>query len=182
MEHHAGRAGAAAHVAHAPVPTAGHVLARAIPACLIAVLGIPLAAGSLFNDGTDRDMAWVLVLVTFLLMVLVHRFTRAPRPRMPEEVDRSQWRRALTAATRSGSVPSDRTVRTATGVVACTTLELFMMMVAVLLGALFGWFVRPDLPWLAATGASLGAALVYGFRLRSSWAYLRALHAVPRSD
>ncbi len=180
MEHHADNQ----HGTVRPVPTRGRALARTLPACAVAAIGIPLATGALpVAVGSRTPWALLIILAALVLMPIVHRLTRAPRPRRDRKVDAAQRRTALAVAARTGAVPTEPTVRSAAGVAACATIELFTMMVAFLLGTLVGGFIRPDLEgWWLGLGAALGGVIGYGFRLRSSWSYLQALHHASRSD
>lgn len=166
------------------VPRARQTVVRTLPACAVAVLGIPLLAWCTPRD-TSETLRTPWELLTFLaalgLLVIVHRLTRAPRPPL-DDVGRAQWKRALASAARSRSLPSNSEVRTATGVIACSSIEAFMTVVAVLLGTLLGEIVRPEYSWLVLVNGAVVIAIGFAFRLRSSWSYLGVLHAEVRGN
>lgn len=165
--------------AGAVIPTAGQTVVRTLPACAVALIGIPLMAWLLPQDAAEPRTPWELLIVfaALGLLVIVHYFAQAPRPRLDKKVGRAQWKRALASASRSDSLPPHPDVRIAAGIVACNIIEGFMVMLAVLLGIIVGGFLRPELSWLAISGGVVGGLIVYAFRLRRGWSYLRILHA-----
>lgn len=165
------------------IPTARQAVVRTLPACAVSVIGIPLSAWFTPRDTSELRTPWelLIVLAALGLFPIIHRLTRAPRPRF-DDVGRAQWKRALASAARSGSLPSNPEVRTATGVIACNSIEAFMMVVAVLLGTLLGEIVRPEFSWLVLVSGAVALAIGFAFRLRSSWSYLSVLHAEARGS
>lgn len=172
------------HGTEPAVPTRGRALARTLPACTVAAIGIPLTTGALpVAVGSRTPWALLIILAALVLMPIVHHLTQAPRPRPDKKIDAAQRKTALDLAARTGVLPADPTVRSAAGVAACATIERFTMMVTFLLGTLVGGFIRPDLAgWWLGVGAALGGLIGYGFRLRCSWSYLQALHHASESD
>lgn len=170
--------------ANSSIPTAGRTIVRTLPPCAGAVIGIPLLAWYLPPDAAERGTPWELltVFVALALMGIVHHFTKVPRPRFDKSVPRAQWTRAHDSAAKSGFLPSMPGMRIAAGVAACGVIEGCMVLSAVLLGALLGELVRPDLSWLVPVSGAVGVGIVYAYRLRSSWAYLKALHAEARAS
>lgn len=168
----------AEQTAESSIPTAGRTIVRTLPACAVAAIGIPLVGWFLPPDSAD-GVPWELLTVfaALGLMLAVHHLTKAPRPRFDKKVPRAQWTRAHDSAAKSGVLPSMTGMRITAGVAACSTIEGFMALFAVLLGALLGELVRPDLSWLLPVSGALGAATVFAFRLRPSWSYLHVLHS-----
>ncbi|WP_144836738.1 hypothetical protein [Kocuria rosea] len=179
MEHHANAAAdGTPQLAVDLIPTARQTVVRTLPACAVAIIGIPLLAWFTPRDTSELRTPWelLIVLAALGLFPLIHRLTRAPRPRI-DDVGRAQWKRALASAARTRSLPSNPQVRTATGVIACTSIEAFMMVTAILLGTLLGEIVRPEFSWSLPVGGAMALAIGFAFRLRSSWSYLSVLHA-----
>lgn len=101
MEPHSdAAAGDAAHVADALIPTVGQTVARTLLACAVAVIGIPLMAWLLPQDAAERRALWELLIICAALeiVLLVHHFAEAPRPRLDQEVGGGQWNRVLASA------------------------------------------------------------------------------------
>lgn len=171
--------------AELPVPAVRQTFVRILPTCAVLVFGIPIAALVIQTGaGQDDRSSWtpLVYLSVVALMLIVYRVTRAPRPRPDIEVDRAQRRRALTAASQVGEVPTDPAVRRTTGVLACERIEVFTIMVAVLIGVIAGIVIHPVPGWGILWGPALVVGIAGAFYLRSSIAYLRALRLAPQAN
>ena len=162
------------------IPTVGQLIRRALPTSAVAVISFPALAW--FLPDAAPELLWFLAtLAVFGLLMLVHYFAQAPRPRFNKKVSRVRWQGALSSAPKFRIVPSDPDVRTAAGLAACAIVEGLVVMVAVLLGMFLGELVRPEFPWVLASCGALGVAIGSAFRIRRAWCYLNVLHAGSRS-
>lgn len=162
------------------IPTAGQVIVRALPACAVAIVSIPLLAFFLPPDAAEQRTPWLLLILLAAGGVagIVYHFTQAPRPRVDEKVLDAQWKRAFASAATSGSLPPHPDVRVAAGVAACRVIGGFMLMVATLLGTFVCAFIRPELSWWDWGAIGLVTmTVVSAFSLRGGWTYLNVLHA-----
>lgn len=171
-------------VAGASIPTAARSVARTLPACTVAVIGIPLLVGFVPRDVGEHRVPWelLIILATLGMVVMIQQYAQAPRPRLDEKVARAQWKRAFGSAATCRSLPPHLDVRIAVGVIACSSIEAFMLMAAVLLGTFFGELVRPELSWLALSGGALAGVIAYAIRLRRCGSCLRVLHSELRAS
>lgn len=173
-----------------PVPSAGRVLAGALPGAVVAVLGIPLLAWWLMDDAGDPRVGWwpVPVIALVGLVALLGHYAGATRPEGKTRIERKQMERALSAIPRKGPVPEDPLVHRAVVVSACNNIAALVFLGAVLVGMALGAGVRPGYSWFAASGGAVGLAVVATLQLRRHWASYQALHAravdggVPRVD
>lgn len=166
-----------------PVPTAGQVLVRTLPVAAVLLVGMPLVIQLVPDESGETRTIWWLVplLAVFGLAVLVHHYTKAPRPEYDKSVGQAQWKQAFAAAARTGELPEHADVRKAVGVVACLSIEALVGAVAIVIAFLLCAPIAPAYPWLAALGGPALLTVVYALRARRGWAYLRALHTAART-
>lgn len=174
--------GAASQDGATLIPTAREVVVRALPASALTIIGIPVLAWWLMDPaGETRTRWWQLLFIALLgLAVLVHHFVQAPRPRFDKRISTREVKGALSYTRRFGTVPTDPRVRTAAGVFACSDVETIMLAGAFLLGGVLTALIRPELPWLDAGFVPTAIPLVFAFKARHGWPYLKALHFDPR--
>lgn len=166
-----------------PVPTAGQVLVRTLPVAAIVIIGLPLVIRLVLDEnGGTRTIWWpVPLLAVFGLAMLVHHFAKAPRPRFDKRVGQAQWKQAFAAAAKTGALPEHPDVRKAVGVIACLSIEGLVGAVAIVLAFLLCAPFAPAFPWLAALGGPVLLTVLYAFRARRAWVYLRVLHTVEHT-
>ncbi|GEO97041.1 hypothetical protein [Kocuria turfanensis] len=168
----------AQQTADVPVPSAGRVVAGALPGAVVAVLGIPLLAWWLMDDAGDARVRWwpVPVIALVGLIALLGHYARATPPEGRTRTERKHMERALSAIPRKGPVPDDPLVRRAVVVSACNNIAALVFWGAVLLGMALGAGVRPGYSWFAASGGAVGLAAAAAVQLRRHWANYQALH------
>ncbi|MEX5236001.1 hypothetical protein [Kocuria arenosa] len=164
-----------------PVPTAGQVLVRTLPAALMLVIGIPgLALWGLDERGNARS-DWFLFLPGLLVpaALLLHRFMKAPRPDLSPatELDPLKW--DLAVAAESGQLPQ-RSSAQAAAALACWQVEKTMLVGAAALGATITWATRAVWQWLVLAALCAAATVVAGRQARHGWTYLQAVHPTGR--
>lgn len=161
-----------------PVPTARQVLVRTLPVAAVVIIGLPLAIQLVLGEsGETRTIWWpVPLLAVFGIAMLVHHFTKAPRPRFDKRVGQAQWKPAFAAAAKTGALPEHPDARKAVGVIACLSIEALVGAVAIVLTFLLCAPFVPAFPWLAALGGPVLLTVVYALRARRAWGYLRVLH------
>lgn len=175
---------------HAPadertaIPTGRQVAVRSLPAAAVAVIGIPVIVW-LLVDATGEMTTWWLPVLIFALLglsALVLHFVQAPRPRFDKGISTREVIRALSYTRRSGTLPTDPRVRTAAGVFACGDIETPVMIAACLLGGAFAVLIRPKFAWVEAGLFPAAIALIFTFKARRGWPYLKVLHSASRAS
>lgn len=166
-----------------PVPTAGQVLVRTLPATAITAIGIPLAVWWLLDSsGEIRAPWWPLVLAALVTVPLaVHHLFRAPRPRRDKSVNPQRVKAMLEKPERPGVAPEGHAVRTVAGVTACDRIEAATISAGLSLAILVLLLTRGDSVWTMLTVVFGFFAVIHVVRARRGWAYLRALHAAERT-
>lgn len=169
--------------ASTPLPTAGQVLTRTMPAATVLALGWPLLTyWGLYGNGNERS-SW-LPFAPALLMIaalLVQHLVRPPRPRLDPRADQKALRRWMLLASSSGRTPEDPHARTAAGILACKQLETAALMLGTIAGVIAIWVISGE-TWWAVTAILLALiAVVPTLRARRGWHYLKALHAPART-
>lgn len=108
-----------------PVPTAGQVLVRALPATSLMAVGFPLAVWWLLNPSGEISTPWwpLVIAALFAVPLAVHHFIRAPRPRRDKRVNPQRVKALLETPERPGVAPENHAVRTAAGVTAIDRIE-----------------------------------------------------------
>ena len=160
------------------IPSASDVARRALM-----VIGFPLLAWFLPRDTAQGAVGgavpWELLVFLVLagLSLLVHYSVRAPRPRFDRTVDKAEWKPLLRFPAISRVNTSRPGARANAGAVGCAVIEGFMLMVAIVLGVLLAWILRPDMYWPVIAASPLVLAIAYGIRLSRSRRYLRALQS-----
>ncbi|GEO96819.1 hypothetical protein [Kocuria turfanensis] len=174
---------AARQTTEVPVPTAGQVLVRALPEAAVMIVGLPLVVRFVLDENGDTSTPWwpVPLLALVGLVMLVDRCAQAPRPRFDQRVGEAQWKPAFAAAVKTGTLPEHPEVRTAVGVVACRTIEGVVVGIAMVVSVALSALAAPGFPWLGALGVLSILTGINAFRVRRSWAYLRALHTAERT-
>ncbi|TDL38570.1 hypothetical protein [Kocuria rosea] len=165
-----------------PVPTAKQVLVRALPAAAVLAISLPLATWWLVDTSSDGGpwWGWLLILAaTFGLSAIIQRYASPPRPRVDQRIGQAQRASATATAARTGELPACPEVRTAVGVAACASIEGLIGSAALLVAIVFSVLILPDL-WSALTPVAV-LTVTAAFRVRRSWAYLRALHTTERT-
>ena len=160
-------------------PTVGQLAVRSIPASLVAVAGPPLVAVVL-PGGTGDGWWFLVVFLLFALAGLVQYLVQPSQPRLDKRVRQERWKWALSSVIKTREVPVDPGVRATAAAVACTELQMFVVLIFFVLGVVLGMLIRPEAPWSSFLGAPIGMALVSAFRLRRSLIYLTVLHAQAR--
>lgn len=172
-----GSAGLQAQVVDSPAaPTVGQVAVRSIPAVLVAVVGPALMAVAL-PAGTGDGWWFLAVFSLFALAGLVQYLVQPSQPRLDKRVSQERWKWALSSVTKTRAVPVDPGVRANAAAVACTEIQMFVVLISFILGVVLGMLIRPEAPWSSFLGAPIGMTLVSAFRLRRSLTYLKVLHA-----
>ncbi|MGQ1838624.1 hypothetical protein ACT4S2_09210 [Kocuria turfanensis] len=162
-------------------PTVGQMAVRSIPTVLVAVAGPPLVA--VVMPGGAGDGWWFLAVFSlFVLAGLVQYLVQPSQPRLDKGVSQERWKWALSSVTKTRAVPVDPGVRANAAAVACTEIQMFVVLISFILGVVLGLLIRPEAPWSSFLGAPIGMALVSAFRLRRSLTYLKVLHAQARTD
>lgn len=161
------------------VSTVGQVAVRSIPAVLVAVAGPPMVAVVL-PGGTGDGWWFLAVFSLFALAGLVQYLVQPSQSRLDKRVSQERWKWALSSVTKTRAVPVDPGVRTTAAAVACTEIQMFVVLISFILGVVLGMLIRPEAPWSSFLGAPIGMALVSAFRLRRSLIYLTVLHAQAR--
>ncbi|MGQ1837461.1 hypothetical protein ACT4S2_03275 [Kocuria turfanensis] len=166
-----------------PVPTAGQVLVRALPEAAVMIIGLPLVVRFVLDENGDTRTPWwpVPLLALVGLVMLVDRYAQAPLPRFDQRVGEAQWKPAFAAAAKTGALPEHPEVRVAVGVVACQTIEGVVVGIAMVVSVALSALAAPGFPWLGALGVLVILTGINAFRVRRSWAYLRALHTAERT-
>ncbi|RKQ35338.1 hypothetical protein [Kocuria tytonis] len=166
---------AAGHDAAIPGPR-GAVL-RALPACVLELVGVPLLAWFVPRE-TGRDW-WALGIIVGALLVMFGAVTLASRglPRTDPHVDQTRWQNAIVSARTHRSLPSDPAVRVTAARMSYDRILMAMTFPFLVAGIACGALVRPDLSWIPPIGGLLVFTVMGLARLPSAWAYLR-LHAV----
>ncbi|KUG56632.1 hypothetical protein AVL61_06130 [Kocuria rosea subsp. polaris] len=164
-----------------PVPRAGQVLVRTLPAALMLTLGIPgLALWGLDEQGNARS-DWFLFLPGLLVpaALLLHRLTKAPRPDLSPttELDTLKWDLAIAAE--SGELPP-RSPAQAAAALACWQFEKSVLLGAAAVGVTVTWATRAVWLWLVLAALCAAATVVAGRQARHGWAYLQAVHSTGR--
>lgn len=175
---------------HAPadertaIPTGRQVAVRTLPAAAVAVIGIPVNVWLLVDATGEMTTWWLPVLIVALLglSALVLHFVQAPRPRFDKRISTREVKEALSYTRRSGTVPTDPHVRTAAGVFACGDVETLVMIAACLLGGALAVLIRPEFAWIEAGFAPVAIALIFSFKARHGWPYLKVLHSASRAS
>lgn len=184
MDDHArAAAGEPSRIDTVPVPAAGQVVARTLPASVVLVIAMPVALWWLLDtpSGELRTPWWPVLLIGLLVVFhVLARLARAPRPRLPQ-VPPERIHSALVSASRTDAVPSDPQVRTAAGVTACRRIEAAAHAVAASAGVLVAWLLVPQPPWAAFAVVAGALAVFHIGRARHSWSGLRTLHAAGRT-
>lgn len=160
------------------VPTAARVLVRALPAAAIMVISLPLATWWLVDVPRDSDprWGWLLIFVATLgLSAIIQRYMSPPRPR----IGQAQWASATATVARSGELSACPEVRTAVGVAACAGIEVLVGFISLFVAFTLSALILPDL-WAALLPVTVVTGM-QAFRVRRSWAYLRALHTAEPS-
>ena len=65
---------------------------------------------------------------------------------------------------------------------ACSSIEAFVFMSAVLVGVVLSALIRLEFSWGPAVAAPMGLVLVAAVQLRRHWVRLQALHTGDRDD
>lgn len=166
-----------------PVPAAGQVVVRSLPACAVLVIAMPVTLWWLLDapSGELRTPWWTMLPIGLVaLFHVLARLTRAPRPPLPQ-VPAERLHSALVSVSRTGAVPSDPQVRTAAGVAACRRVEAAVHAVATLAGVLVAWLLTPQPPWAAFALFAGALAVIHAVRARHCWDYLRGLRSAVRT-
>lgn len=162
---------AAAHDAAIPGP--GGTLSRALPVCVLELVGVPLLAWLVPRE-TGRAW-WALGIIVVALLVMFGAVTLASRglPRVDPHVDQTRWQNAIVSARTHRSLPSDPAVRV-------TAARVSYGRILAASGYLFLWvsigcgaLVRPDLNWLSPLGGLIAITLTGWAPGPSAWGYLR---------
>lgn len=162
-----------------PVPSVGRVVAGALPGAVVAVAGIPLLAWWLMDDAGDARVGWwpVPVIALVGLVALLGHYAGATPPEGKTRTERKQMERALSAIPRKGPVPDDPLVHHAVVVSACNNIAALVFLGAILVGMALGAGIRPGYSWFAASGGTMGLAIVAALQLRRHWASYQGLVA-----
>ncbi|MFF0903063.1 UNVERIFIED_CONTAM: hypothetical protein RF653_05250 [Kocuria sp. CPCC 205316] len=104
------------------VPTAGRVLVHTLPVAAVTIIGLPLVIRWVLDESGETRTAWwpVPLLALFGLAMLVHRYTKVPRPRYDKRIGDAQWKPAFAEAAKTGSVPEHPDVRVVVGEGECS--------------------------------------------------------------
>ncbi|MFF0991590.1 hypothetical protein ACFYE1_17210 [Kocuria sp. CPCC 205315] len=162
-------------------PTVGQMAVRSIPTVLVAVAGPPLVA-VILPGGTGDGWWFLAVFSLFAVAGLVQYLVQPSQPRLDKRVSQERWKWALSSVTTTRAVPVDPGVRANAAAVACTEIQMFVVLISFILGVVLGLLIRPEAPWLSFLGAPIGMALVSAFRLRRSLTYLKVLHTQAQTD
>jgi hypothetical protein len=110
------------------IPTTRQAVVRTVPAAILTVIGIPVIAWLLLDPTGEMTTRWLPVLIIALmgLAALVHHLLQAPRPHVDKRISTQEVKDALAYTRRSGTLPTDPRVRTATAVFACSDVETIM--------------------------------------------------------
>lgn len=159
-----------------PVPSAGQVLVRALPAAGVMAISLPLSTWWLLDASSDDGpWWWLLILVaTVGLSGIIQHYMSPPRPQIDQRIGQAQWAPATATAAKTGELPACPEVRTAVGVAACAGIEGLIGSAALLVATAFSALILPDL-WTALLPVTVLTGMA-AFRVRSAWVYLRALH------
>jgi hypothetical protein len=177
-----GDAESQAQLIDSPVaPTVGQMAVRSMPAVLIAVAGPPLVAVVL-PSGTGDGWWFLAVFSLFALTGLVQYLVQPSQPRLDKGVSQERWKWALSSVTKTRAVPVDPGVRANAAAVACTEIQMFVVLISFIVGVVLGMLIRPEAPWSSFLGAPIGMALVAAFRLRRSLTYVKLLHTQVQVD
>lgn len=165
------------------IPTGRQVAVRTLPAAAVTVIGVPAVVWLVVDATGEMTTRWlpVLIFAVLGLSALVLHFVQAPRPGINKRISTREVKGALSYTHRSGTVPTDSYVRTAAGVFACADVETLVMIVAFLLGGVLAVLIRPDFAWLDTSFLPIAFALIWAFKSRHGWAYLKVLHSAPRA-
>lgn len=164
-----------------PLPRAGQVLMRTLPAALTLVIGIPgLALWGLDENG-DARADWFLLLPGLLVpaALLLHRLTKAPRPALSPDTELAPLKWDLAIAAESGRLPP-RSPAQAAAALACWQVEKTVLVGAAAVGATITWTTRAVWLWLVLAALCAAATVVAGRQARHGWAYLHATHSTGR--
>lgn len=175
--------GDAPELASTPMPTAGQVVARALPAAAVLAIASPLMLWWLLDTptGEARTPWWPVLLGALVaLCAVIGRLSQVPRPRLPQ-VPSERVRSALVSSSRTGTVPSDPQVRTAAGVTACLRIEAAITGVATAAAALLTALLLPGRPWTSIAVVMGLLAAIHLLRARHSRRCLTALHSGDRT-
>ncbi|MEX5272270.1 hypothetical protein [Kocuria sabuli] len=166
------------------IPTGRQVAVRTLPAAALVVIGVPAIVWLVVDASGQTTTRWLPVLVIALLglSALVMHFVQAPRPSPHKRISTREVQGALSYTHRSGTVPTDPHVRTVAGVYACADVETLVMIAAFLVGGVLAALMRPEFAWLDAGILPVAMALIWAFKSRHGWAYLKVLHSISRAD
>jgi hypothetical protein len=166
-----------------PVPTAGQVVARTLPAVAVIVVGFLLLAWLVTNfAGEVLTSSWPWAVMAWSgLIVISLGLARRPWPRLEKSADQVSLKRAHALASESGKLPNDPSQRSAAGALAWRRVVAAISATSFALGSVLAVVVRPVLPWWVLVVLAVVLAVFHLVRARPSWRYLQRLHAPART-
>ena len=132
-----------------PAPSAARVVAGTLPGAVLAASGIPLLAWWMLDGAGEAKTAWwpIPILALIGVIVLVDHYARPPRPAAGQRLNKERLMWALSSAPRKGTVPKDPLLRNAVVAAACSSIEAFVFMSAVLVGVVLSALIRLEFSW-----------------------------------